>query len=273
MDDADDFLAAQRAKLAGMAQAAAVAEMNIGLAQNLQQRMAELDAMAADAMAPTATEMTSWEAEQRGVRLPAAPAPGSRLPAAPAPGSMGGTAGRGAELVLCQVCWDVPCACGRQQMGSAASAAADPYLRGGPRSPTGAKARPPPAEYYAPEPEPAYDGYGGTAGYGGGSGGGGCGMSGAPRSTREPSLEGSASSRRAMMGGGGGGGAAMGGTGVVGGGRAGGVAAPQAVLCMACFDTHCKCPGGGGGGGGGPRGTPRGAAALCPRCFDIPCVC
>ena len=262
MDDADDFLAQQRAKLAGMAQAAQVAEMNIGLAQNLQQRMAELDAMAAEAMAPTATEMTSWEAEQRGVRLPAA---------AP-PAAMGGTMGSAAELVLCQVCWDVPCACGRPAMSSAASSAADPYLRGGPRSPAGAKARPP-AEYYAPEPEPAY-GYGGTAGYDsggyGGGGGGGRGM-GAPRSTREPSLESSASSRRAMMGGG----AAMGGTGAVGGGRVGGASAPAAaVLCMACFDTHCKCPGGaGGGGGGGAPGTPRGAAALCPRCFDIPCVC
>ena len=43
------------------------------------------------------------------------------------------------------------------------------------------------------------------------------------------------------------------------------------VLCMVCFDTHCKCPP--ASAGVGPAGTPRGAAVLCPRCFDIPCAC
>ena len=38
-----------------------------------------------------------------------------------------------------------------------------------------------------------------------------------------------------------------------------------AVLCMVCFDTHCKCP------PAGSSRASRGAAVLCPCCFDIPC--
>jgi hypothetical protein len=40
-----------------------------------------------------------------------------------------------------------------------------------------------------------------------------------------------------------------------------------AVLCMVCFDTHCKCP------PAGSSRASRGAAVLCPWCFDIPCSC
>ncbi len=319
MDDADAFLAQQRAKLAQvrprsrsllvlaavvqsfesgpawtlgtakgdrshrlpcpcvtqMAQAQQVAEMNVGLAANLRERMDELEAMAAESNIPVVTEMTSWEAERRGVAAPAAAPPQSG----------------GKELVLCKKCFDIPCVCAGSAYaaGGGAGIGSGGYSRqagmaGMPRSPL-AKSRPPASFYSAPEPEPEPAEYGGYAGgygggyggghgggygggYGGGHGGGyggGYGGTGrSPQSAREPSLSSDAHSRRGH-----GGGRSVGGTHVTEQQRS-----PaddgQPVLCMVCFDTHCKCP---PGAGAGPAGTPRGAAALCPRCFDIPCSC
>ena len=277
MDDADDFLAQQRAKLAQvrarcrprmtlgdravtalshaqMAQAAQVAEMNVGLAVNLRERMDELDAMTAGSNVAVVTELTSWERERMGG---GAPAP------APAPAQSGAK-----ELVLCQKCWDVPCACARAAMdtGYAGGHSRQPGMAATPRSPL-SKSRPP-ASFYEPmglqpepEPEPERGSYGG-GGYGGGYGGsygGHTSMAAARRSAREPSLSSDAYSRRSH-----GGGRSVGGTHVTDQQRS--PVQGQSVLCMACFDTHCKCS-------AGPPGSPRGAPALCPRCFDIPCVC
>ena len=73
MDDADDFLAQQRAKLAGLGAAAAQAEANTGLAINLRDRMDELDRMSKAALrpaAPVVTEMTSAELAKSGCEAP-----------------------------------------------------------------------------------------------------------------------------------------------------------------------------------------------------------
>eukprot|EP01043_Picozoa_sp_COSAG02_P020155 COSAG02_NODE_987_length_15443_cov_8.132625_9_plen_311_part_00 len=298
MEDADDFLAQQRAKLAQvrprcrsmlvlaavvqpcwrglwvvvrsrrlpracetqMAQAQQVAEMNVGLATNLRERMDELEAMAAESNIPVVTEMTSWEAERRGVAAPA-----------PAPPPSGGK-----ELVLCKKCFDIPCACAGSAYAAAGGAgiASGGYSRqagmaGMPRSPL-AKSRPPASFYPAlePEPEPVdYGGYTGgyAGGYAGGHGGGYGGTGASPQFAREPSLSSDAHSRRGHSGG-----RTVGGTHVTEQQRSP-AGDGQPVLCMVCFDTHCKCPPG-GAGAGAPR-TPRGTAALCPRCFDIPCSC
>ena len=249
-----------------MAQAAQVAEMNVGLAVNLRERMDELDAMTAESNVAVVTELTSWERERMGGGAPA-----------PAPAQTGAK-----ELVLCEKCWDIPCACAGAAMGTgyAGLHSRQVGMAATPRSPL-SKSRPP-ASFYEPmglqpEPEPEQEGGGYGGGYGGGGYGGGgyggggygggysggydghTGMAAARRPAREPSLSSDAYSRRSHAGG-----RSVGGTHVTDQQRS--PVHGQPVLCMACFDTHCKCS-------AGPPGSPRGAPALCPRCFDIPCAC
>ena len=99
--------------------------MNVGVAANLREKMDELEAMTAESNIPVVTELTSWEAEQKGVVV------------APAPPPSGGK-----ELVLCRKCFDVPCVCG----GSAYVSWRRWHRRGGYGGSSARQARPPPAK-------------------------------------------------------------------------------------------------------------------------------